>query len=366
LPSAERAIEPQAQLPLAPFTTIGVGGPARWFAWAESNEDVVAAHRWAAERGIPLFLLGGGSNLIVADEGLDALVLHVSTRGIHAESADGETVFTVAAGEPWDAFVALTVSEGLAGLECLSGIPGSVGGTPIQNVGAYGQEVSGAIEFVTVFDRTADAMTTLSGLECEFDYRMSRFKREDRDRFIVCAVTFRLRAGAATLTYPDIIAELERQSVIEPTVADVREAVLNVRRGKGMVLDRADPDTRSVGSFFMNPVVPVHVHAHLAAAETVPVPGYVLPTGAVKIPAAWLIERAGFAKGYQEGAIGLSSKHPLALVNRGGATARDVIGLAVRIKRRVADRFGISLRPEPVFAGFHDDPDISYLQQTHA
>jgi UDP-N-acetylmuramate dehydrogenase len=290
-------------------------------------------------------------------------VLNVALRGTDVLPYGEDTLFAVNAGEPWDRFVSMTVSRGLAGLECLSGIPGTVGGTPIQNVGAYGQEVSGAIETVHALDRSTGTMTTLVRDQCGFDYRTSRFKREDAGRFIICAVTFRLRPGAATVSYPDVITHFESRGIAAPDVTDVREAVLGIRRAKGMVIDWSDADTCSIGSFFMNPVVPVQVHARIAAAESGPVPAFVMPTGDLKIPAAWLIERSGFSKGYTHGPVGVSSKHPLAIINRGGATARDVLDLAVRIKRRVVERFDIWLRPEPVFVGFTDDSNVTYLQQ---
>jgi UDP-N-acetylmuramate dehydrogenase len=324
--------------------------------------DVVAAHAWAGERGADLFVLGGGSNLVIADRGFDGLVAQIDIQGVEFRSDGGDTLLRAGAGTPWDALVALSVERGLAGLECLSGIPGSVGGTPIQNVGAYGQEVADTIERVAVFDRRMQSLLTLANIDCRFAYRMSRFKREDPDRFVVCDVTFRLRPGRPTTTYPDVIGHFARHDVTSPTVADARSAVLAVRRSKGMVIDPADPDTRSVGSFFMNPVVAGDVHTRLAASShDGRAPGFTLRDGSVKIPAAWLIERAGFAKGYAFGRTGLSTKHPLAIVNRGGATARDVLDLAIRIKRQVLDRFGIALRPEPVFVGFGDDPDVRDL-----
>ena len=367
LPFAERFLEPRAEVPLAPFSTLGVGGAARWFARAESVEDVAAAHRWCEERNSPLFVLGGGSNLVIADRGVDGLVLQIALRGVHVATIEDDTFVTAAAGEPWDALVSDVVERGLAGVECLSGIPGSVGGTPIQNVGAYGQEVAATIHEVVVFDRQTGWLDPLPAAACGFDYRNSRFKREDAGRFIVCAVTFRLRPGTGTATYPDVIRHLERAGTSSPTVADVRSAVLAIRKQKGMVLDPADGDTRSVGSFFMNPVVPEATHVRIAASESAgPVPGFTLSSGDVKIPAAWLIDRSGFAKGYAHGRVGLSSKHPLAIVNRGGATAQDVLDLAVRIKRGVADRFGIWLRPEPMFVGFGDDAGVEYLLRVNS
>ena len=362
MPSAERPLDPRAEVPLAPLSTLGVGGAAHWFARAESVEDVAAAHRWCEERDSPLLVLGGGSNLVIADEGVEGLVLQMAMGGTHVAPIGDDTFVTAAAGETWDALVSDVVARGLAGVECLSGIPGSVGGTPIQNVGAYGQEVAGTIHEVVAFDRADGGLATLSGVDCGFDYRSSRFKREDAGRFIVCAVTFRLRPGKGAATYPDLVTHLEGAGISSPTVGDVRNAVLAIRRQKGMVLDASDADTRSVGSFFMNPVVPRETHARIAASESGgPVPGFTLSSGDVKIPAAWLIERSGFAKGYEHGRVGLSSKHPLAIVNRGGATARDLLDLAVRIKRGVADRFGIWLRPEPTFVGFGNDADVEFL-----
>ena len=257
--------------------------------------------------------------------------------------------------------MAAAVSRGLAGFECLSGIPGSAGGTPVQNVGAYGQEVAQTLAEVTVIDRLSGDVATLGGAECKFGYRTSRFKREDRGRFVVCDVLFELSPGPPTVSYPDVFDQLHRRGVVTPTLSDVRDAVLSIRRRKGMVLDPSDPDTRSVGSFFMNPIVSADRHASLVGAAAGPVPGFVLPEGQVKIPAAWLIEQSGFERGYESGAVGLSSKHPLAIVNRGAAAARDVVALAGLIKRQVADRFGIWLRVEPAFVGFGDDPDVAYL-----
>jgi UDP-N-acetylmuramate dehydrogenase len=364
LPSADRTIVPQANMPLAPLTTLGVGGDARWFARAGTIQDVVAAVRWSVDRDTPLFVLGGGSNLVVADAGFDGLVLQVALEGVDFRANGEATSVRVAAGEPWDGVVRTVVSRGLAGLECLSGIPGTTGGTPIQNVGAYGQDVSRSITAVTVLDRTTCDVSVLTGADCHFGYRTSRFKGEDVGRFVVCDVSFELRAGPPTLGYPDVLGELERRRIAAPSLADVREAVLAIRRRKGMVIDPVDSDTRSVGSFFMNPIVSAAHHAMLVSGGDGRVPAYELSGGQVKIPAAWLIERSGFARGHQSGGAGVSSKHPLAIVNRGGATARDVLALAVRIKRQVADRFGVWLRPEPAFVGFGDDPDVAFLQET--
>jgi UDP-N-acetylmuramate dehydrogenase len=362
LRSGERALALQPDVDLAPLTTLGIGGPARWFIPASTSDDVAAAHQWAVAQGVELFVLGGGSNLVIADEGFSGLVVHVAVRGVDFVHEGVDTVARAGAGEPWDDLVAATVQRGLAGLECLSGIPGSVGGTPVQNVGAYGQEVADTIERVTAFDRQQGCVVTLSNAECGFAYRMSRFKRQDSGRFVVSDVTFRLRPGSPTATYPDVKQYFERHAIVAPTVRDARKAVLDIRRQKGMVIDAGDPDTRSVGSFFMNPVVTADVHQRIARERPNDrVPGFTLPGGNVKIPAAWLIEWAGFGKGYGSGRAGLSTKHPLAIVNRGGASARDVLQLAANIKRVVVDRFGIRLYPEPVFVGLAGDPDVRYL-----
>lgn len=351
----------ESDVPLAPLTTLGVGGRSRWFLRAVSVAAVAEAHRWCESRGARLLVLGGGSNLVVADEGWPGLVLHVAVEGVDVAATDDGARVRAGAGETWDRIVATVVDRGLSGIECLSGIPGSAGGTPIQNVGAYGQEVGDVIETVDVLDRRTAGLETLSGADCRFAYRTSRFKAEDAGRFIVCGITMRLKTGRPTVVYPDVVAHLERTGVRSPTVVDLRRAVLAVRRIKGMVLDASDPDTRSVGSFFMNPVVDLAAHERLSALAGTRAPGYDVPGGRVKVPAAWLIERAGFRKGDMEGGAAISAKHPLALVNRGGATARDVVRLAVRVKRGVEERFGVALQPEPVFVGFGSDPDVEYL-----
>jgi UDP-N-acetylmuramate dehydrogenase len=364
VPSADSLAGVEEHVPIAQFSTLSVGGPARWFLHVNDVSDVVAAHRWSEARRVPLFVLGGGSNVVVADGGFPGLVAKVGLRSV-AISADGsDALITAGAGEPWDPLVETTVERGLVGLECLSGIPGSVGGTPIQNVGAYGQEVADSIERVTVYDRQGDTVQTLSSRECRFSYRMSRFKTDDAARFVVCDVTFRLRHGRSAPTYPDVLSHLERAGIRSPSVGDVRAAVLAVRRRKGMVLDVADPDTRSVGSFFMNPIVTRAERDRIAETAGTETPGFATSDGQVKLPAAWLIERSGFHRGYGDGPVGISTKHTLALVNRGGATARDLLRLAARIKRQVADRFGVWLRPEPVFIGFEDDADVEYLRKT--
>jgi len=359
-PSRELAVH--VDVPLAPRSSLGVGGAARWFTTATTVDDLAAAHAWSRSRGEPLTVWGGGTNVVVADRGLEGLVVAIALRGTAFDTDGDDLVVTAASGEPWDAVVQTTVDRGYAGLECLSGIPGLVGGTPIQNVGAYGQDVARVLERVTVFDAHAGGTRQLTAPECGFGYRTSRFKGADAGQFVVCDVTFRLRRSSATTSYPDIGAELRRRGRDQADVADVRAAVLEVRRRKGMVIDPADPDTRSVGSFFTNPIVSGAVAARISDEAGVAIPAYAQPGGGVRIPAAWLIERAGWAKGHADGGAGISAKHPLAIVNRGGATAVEVVRLAGRIARSVHERFGVRLRAEPVFMGFGGDCDVAYLQ----
>lgn len=358
---SSKALSPQANVALASLSTLAVGGAARWFVRAENAEDVAAARRWCDEQGIAWFVLGGGSNVVIADRGFDGLVLQIGIMGTSSARDDEDSLITAGAGESWDGLVETLVARGLAGLECLSGIPGTVGGTPIQNVGAYGQEVSKTIERVTVYDCVDRTVRSLRAPECGFAYRVSRFKAADSQRFVVCDVTFRLRPGPPTAAYADVANYLKRADIANPTVAVVRDAVLSIRRSKGMVLDARDPDSRSVGSFFMNPVVAESDFERVSSIAGERPPCFATDDGRVKIPAAWLIERSGFRKGHVDGAVGISTKHPLALVNRGGATAADVLRLASAVKRGVADRFGVWLRPEPIFVGFEVDPEVEFL-----
>ena len=348
-------------MPLAPLTTLGVGGSALWYTRAESIESVRAAWQWALAERLPVLVLGGGSNLIVADQGWPGLVLHVAVSGIAREQSGPDTLMRCGAGGNWDQVVDDAVGLGLAGIECLSGIPGTAGATPIQNVGAYGQEVGTVIDTVGALDRSTGRIDRISAADCQFGYRTSRFKTSDAGRFVVCDVTFRLREGKPTVVYPDVVTHMREHAIMTPTVADVRHAVLAIRRRKGMVLDPEDPDTRSVGSFFTNPVLSAEAFARLQRSVQMEVPCFPASDGAVKVPAAWLIEHAGFRRGAGDSAVGLSTKHPLAIVNRGGATAREVVQFAVQIKREVASRFDVHLVTEPVFAGFAEDPQVAYL-----
>jgi len=395
---------------LAPYTTFGIGGAARWFVEAASEDEVVGATAWARDRGLALFVLGGGSNLLVADAGFDGMVLRVGLRGIavasvgdedcHSSSipvkhtpgaeAQGDSAglirglkppppsvpsfpaacnaqtYQVAAGEDWDGFVERTVQDNCAGIECLAGIPGTVGGTPVQNVGAYGQEVASAIERVRAFDLEDRAFVELAADECGFGYRRSRFNSTDRGRFIVTRVDYRLtEGGAATLKYADL-----QRAILEshpdgagPSLAEVAALVRQIRRSKGMLLVEGDADCRSAGSFFKNPVVTEDQLQRIAQGSEIAPPRFPAGVGdgnvgLVKVPAAWLIERSGFQKGYALGRAGLSSRHTLALVNlggqegRGGASAAEILKLAGRIAEAVEGRFGIRLEMEPVLVGF--------------
>jgi len=348
--------------PLAPFTTFGIGGPARWFFEATCEDEIVEAIAWAQERGIPLFVLGGGSNLLVSDAGFEGLVLRVGLRGIAvsqpAENPEipNHRTYQVAAGEDWDPFVERTVLDGCAGIECLAGIPGTVGGTPVQNVGAYGQEAASAIERVRAYDLTERAFVEFSAAECGFAYRRSRFNSVDKGRYIVTRVDYRLTPdGAPTLRYADMQRAFPEG--VQPTLAEVAATVRRVRQTKGMLMVEGDPDCRSAGSFFKNPVVTEDQFKRITSGSPKEPPRF--PAGAgpenagrVKVPAAWLIEQSDFAKGYRLGAAGVSSRHTLALTNRGGATAAEVLTLARQIADAVELRFGIRLEMEPVMVGF--------------
>jgi UDP-N-acetylmuramate dehydrogenase len=354
------AADPRENVPLAPLTTLGVGGPARFYVRVDDAGGVVDAINWAGARGLPFMVLGGGSNLVLSDDGFPGLVVHLALRGVAARVTGDTVEVTAASGEQWDALVAFAVDHGWAGIECLSGIPGFVGATPIQNVGAYGQDVSETIVAVEAIDRRTRARVTLDKEACRFGYRMSRFKGEDVGHYVVTGVTYRLRPGGSpALKYAELSRHFAERGIQAPSLAETRQAVIEVRRRKSMVLDPADPNARSVGSFFMNPVVAAGDFDGLAAriiadgfaASPDEIPHYPGGSGQVKLSAAWLIERAGFMRGYRRGPVGLSEKHTLAIVNRGGATTADVVALAREVRDGVRDRFGIALRPEPVFVG---------------
>jgi UDP-N-acetylmuramate dehydrogenase len=371
--------------PLAPFTTFGIGGPARWFVEALSEQEIVAAAVWADEHGAPLFVLGGGSNLLVSDAGFDGLVLKIGLRGITAPlhpDASGQVVYQAAAGEDWDQFVERTVLDRCAGIECLAGIPGTVGGTPVQNVGAYGQEVASAIERVRAFDRKERTFVEFLAAECCFTYRHSRFNSTDRERYIVTHVDYRLTPGGMpTVRYGDLhraLAESKPQNA-ELSLSEIAAIVRRIRQSKGMLVVEGDPDCQSAGSFFKNPAVSKEQLQHIAANSGKEPPIYPIENRGLlashpllevetslkseeialfKVPAAWLIEQAGFSKGYALGRAGVSSRHTLALVNLGdrngqtGASAAEILALAHQIVATVEKRFGVRLEMEPVMVGF--------------
>lgn len=352
----------EENVPLAPLTTLGIGGPARFFVRAEAEEEVIAALGHALEKDLNVFVLGGGSNLLVSDNGFGGLVLQVAIKGVvrRPKSQDPsqrstnlgletwDVELTVGAGQDWDRFVEHCVQNALAGVECLSGIPGCVGGTPVQNVGAYGQEVSETIVAVRCIDRVSNEIVELSNADCAFAYRTSIFNSIERDRYVVLSVTYKLRRGGdPKVVYKDLINFFDGR---KSSLREVRDAVLKIRREKSMVIDAADANSRSAGSFFKNPVVEISKLEEIKQTHE-DVPHFPFDEK-VKIPAAWLIEKAGFHKGYTLGNAGISSNHTLALINRGNATAAEIIALKDKIQSAVAARFDIVLVPEPVFVGF--------------
>jgi UDP-N-acetylmuramate dehydrogenase len=344
-------LEIREHVALGPLTTLGVGGPARYFAVAETEEQVAEAVAWAAAPGLPLFVLGGGSNLLVSDAGFAGLVVQIGIRGVR-DCGDG--LFEVGAGEVWDDFVDRMVRQDMQGVECLAGIPGSVGGTPVQNVGAYGQEVAETIVRVRAFDRKTLHFVDLHREACKFRYRKSLFNTDEPERYVVTAVHFRLHpAGTAQVTYGDIKRYFAESAEVHD-LGNVASAVRRIRRGKGMLLVENDPDCRSAGSFFKNPVVPagkLDEVTRAAGVDDPAVPHWPVGDGLVKLSAAWLIERAGFGKGFEDGAAGISSRHTLALINRGGAKAADIERLQARIQDGVRAKFGVELEREPVRLG---------------
>jgi UDP-N-acetylmuramate dehydrogenase len=333
---------------LSELTTLRLGGPAGAVVEARAEDELVEA-----AQGDDVLLVAGGSNLVIADDGWPGTVVRVLTSGVEERERDGRVELTVAAGEEWEPFVARCVAEGLAGVESLSGIPGSIGATPIQNVGAYGQEVAETITAVRALDRTSGEIAELAPGDCGFAYRSSAFKRHP-GRWLVLAVTFELERRE--LSGPLAYAELARTLGVQPgegaPLADVREAVLGLRRGKGMVLDPDDPDSVSAGSFFTNPILEAEAFAALEQRAPERPPGFPDADGRVKTSAAWLIERAGFRRGHgNPGGIAISSKHTLALTNRGAGTTAELLALAREIAGGVRERFGVTLEPEPTLVG---------------
>lgn len=342
---------------LAPLTTLGLGGPARFFVRAQDRAQVELALRWATERALPTFILGGGSNLVVGDAGFPGVVVQLAAAGQTWTETEGGFSVQVAAGEPWDDVVAESVRRGIAGIECLSGIPGHTGAAPVQNIGAYGHEVAEVIDSVEVLDLSTLAVVTMDVARCGFGYRDSVFKREPH-RFVIVSVTLKLRRDAApAIRYAELAAALASQP--RPSPAQAREVVLALRRKKSMVFDPDDENRRSAGSFFTNPVVEERIAAEVVARALADgivtaaeqVPRFAAPDGRVKLAAGWLIERSGIRKGFRMGPVGISTRHALALVHHGGGTTADLLRLATHVRQTVRERFGIALTPEPVFLG---------------
>lgn len=351
----------QEHVPLAPYTTLGIGGPARFFVRVTTPEQIVEAAGFARARKIPLFILGGGSNLLVSDAGFDGLVIQTALSG--PVRVDGcqellgpatSMMYTAPAGMDWDAFVLMVAEAGVTGVECLAGIPGLVGGSPIQNIGAYGQEVADTIASVTAFDLETLDFVSLDHGACGFGYRRSIFNTTHRNRYIVTAVVFRFDLRAAPkLLYAELRRHFEGKAIPARPI-DIYHAVREIRRGKGMLLVDGDPDCRSAGSFFKNPIVVRSTLTHLAETlqmEQAEIPQWPASESFVKISAAWLLEQAGFHKGFAMGSAGISSRHTLALINRGGASFGEIAALRDRIIREVKSRFRITLEQEPVQVG---------------
>jgi UDP-N-acetylmuramate dehydrogenase len=342
-------------VPLAPLTTLKVGGVARYFIEATSVAEVSQAIEFSKSANLPSFILGGGSNLVISDAGWPGLVLKVGITGINHRHGHDEVIFEAGAGEDWDKFVGMVVAHNIAGIECLSGIPGSVGASPVQNVGAYGQEVSNTIDSVVALDLRDGQVYELGNEECGFSYRTSIFNTTERGRYIILQVNYSLKHGAeAYVAYADLKKYFAGWSE-KPTLANVRDAVRKIRAGKGMLITAGDDDCRSAGSFFKNPILSADQYQALtlrAAAKNLQIPSYPALDAQKKVSAAWLVEHSGFSRGYGIGPVGISNKHALAIVNRGNATAADIVAFKEDIQQRVEEIWGILLEPEPVFVGF--------------
>ncbi len=342
-------------VPLAPLTTLKVGGAARYLIDAVTISEVSEAVEFSRSRSLPLFVLGGGSNVVISDAGWLGVVLKIGITRINHRHGHEEVVFEAGAGEDWDKFVGLAVAHNCAGIECLSGIPGSVGGTPVQNVGAYGQEVASTIESVLALDLRDGQLHELCSQACGFSYRTSIFNTTERGRYIIVQVNYALKHGGdAYIAYAELKKYFAGWSE-KPTLANTRDAVRKIRAGKGMLITAGDDDCRSAGSFFKNPILSAEQYQALtarAAAKNLQIPSYPALDGQKKVSAAWLVEHSGFSKGYGNGSVGISRKHALAIVNRGNATAADILAFKEDIQQRVQEIWGILLEPEPVFVGF--------------
>ncbi len=355
-------------VPLAPFTTLAIGGPARFLLRARTEEQILDALEFARARSCPVFILGGGSNILVSDSGFPGLVIKIELPGIDALDAERGRI-SAAAGVEWDAFVRYCVARDLTGIECLSGIPGTVGGAPVQNIGAHGEDVQGVITQVRALDRDALKLVDVGTADCRFAYRSSIFNTTHKDRYVIVRVDFALRTdGKPRLLYANLQQRFAGHSAQPPKLSEVRAAVIEIRRAKSMVLSENDPDCRSAGSFFKNLILDqnsvsvleaeARASGLLNASESIP--RFAAGPGKEKLPAAWFIEHAGFHKGYTHKNAGISNKHALALVNRGGATARDMLELMQMIQGSVQQAFGVELQPEPVFVGFGEDSGQDY------
>jgi UDP-N-acetylmuramate dehydrogenase len=352
----------QENVVLAPLTTLQVGGAARFFIEARTEQEIICALDFALTQNLPVFVLGGGSNLLASDRGFDGLILKIALRGIEFHKDKTDVLVTSAAGEDWDKFVEICVGQNLAGFECLSGIPGTVGATPVQNVGAYGQEVAETIVSVRVFDRANLEMRDLTNSECGFAYRTSIFNTAAKNRFIVLNVIFKLKPnGEPAVRYADLQRFFAGKP--SPALSEVRAAVLQIRRAKSMVISSDDENHRSAGSFFKNPIVDKARFARIEATarslklidESQNAPHFLAGEGKIKIPAAWLIEKSGFYKGFVRGRVGISTNHTLAIINRGNATASEIAEFAGEIQAEVKKTFDVELQPEPIWLGFESD-----------
>lgn len=347
---------------LAPYTTLGVGGPARFLAGVRHEDQIQEALEFARSRACPVFVLGGGSNVVVSDSGFPGLVVRMEIRGIRNLDVDHGGLLSAAAGEDWDGLVERCVEKNLSGLECLSGIPGTVGGAPVQNIGAYGEEVGNAILSIRALDRETNSIEEISGRDCRFGYRSSIFNTTHKDRYIIIRVAFSLQPyGKPRIQYRDLQQHFAGRTKT-PGLGEVRRAVMQIRDAKGMLLEGSHAGLKSAGSFFKNPVLDP---ARAVEIENMArdrglldpsqnLPRFATPRGMEKIPAAWLIEQAGFEKGFTSGNVGISEKHTLAFVNHGGARAGEFIDLMRRVQEKVYDEFGVNLQPEPTFLGFDD------------
>jgi UDP-N-acetylmuramate dehydrogenase len=342
-------------VPLAPLTTLKVGGTSRYFIEAETISEVSQAVEFSRSKNLSLFVLGGGSNLVISDAGWPGLVLKIGITGINHRHGHDEVVFEAGAGEDWDKFVGFVVAHNCAGIECLSGIPGSVGGTPVQNVGAYGQEVANTMESVLALDLRDGQLHELCNQACGFSYRTSIFNTTERGRYIILQVNYALKhGGEAYVAYADLKRYFAGWSE-KPSLANTRDAVRKIRSGKGMLLTAGDEDCRSAGSFFKNPILSPEQYQALtsrASGKNLQIPSYPALDAQKKVSAAWLVEHSGFSRGYGNGSVGISRKHALAIVNRGNATASEIVAFKEVIQQRVQDIWGVFLEPEPVFVGF--------------